>query len=81
MMRQRLAGRGELHAAMRAQQQRHAQVALHAPDAFTGRGQRHMSTLGARGDGARFLHVEEKTKVGQVESHAASVARSPMAQP
>ena len=81
VMRQRAPCRRRRHAAMLAQQQRHAQRVFHAAYAFAGRRQRHVGTLGARRDGARFLHVQEEPEIGQVESHSGSVARQPQAQP
>ncbi|KAG1520876.1 hypothetical protein G6F51_014713 [Rhizopus arrhizus] len=81
MMRQRPARRRGFNAAMFPQQQGHPQGVFHAADAFAGGSQRHVRTLGARRDGAGFLHVQEKPKVGQVESHPASVARVPQARP
>ncbi|MCY1524689.1 hypothetical protein D9M68_596340 [compost metagenome] len=81
MMRQRAPrGRG-LDPARPAQQQRYAQRVLHAADAFAGRGQRHVGTPGAGRNGARFLYVEKEPQVGEVESHAKSVACETQALP
>lgn len=69
VMRQRAARRRGQHAAVFAQQQRHAQRFLHAADALAGRRQRHVRTPRAGGDGAGLLHIEEKPQIGQVEAH------------
>lgn len=69
VMRQRAPRRRGLHAAVLAQQQRHAQRLLHAADTLAGRRQRHVRTPRAGRDGTGFLHVEKEPQIGEVEAH------------
>lgn len=69
VVQQGVACRRGLHAALRAQQQGHAQRVFHAAYALAGRGQRHVAALGTTGDGAGLVHVHEQPQVGQVKAH------------
>ena len=75
MLGQRVAGGGRAHATPLAQQQRGAERVLHGAHALAGRCQRHVRRLCPARDGARLEDVEEKPQVGQVETHAATLAR------
>ena len=70
VIEQALAGRGQLHAAAAALEQRNAECRFQPLDSLAGGGQRQMHAGGARGDAAGFRHRDEKLQIDQIEMHS-----------
>ena len=69
VIEQAFAGRGQLHAAAAALEQRDAERSFQALDPLAGRGQRQVHARSARGDAAGLRDRDEELEIDQIETH------------